>query len=352
MADADVFDIDELVRLHNELEDDDERPDRHALPGGDAILDQPDEVPAIIGSGSDVLWATGEPFMIAAPAGVGKTTIAQQAVLGLIGLRDDLLGLPVAQDPARRVLYLAMDRPKQIVRSFRRMVTEADRDVLNERLVIRGGPPPRDIATDTTTLATLAAANDANVIVVDSLKDAAVKLTDDEAGGSVNRAIQTAIAQDIEVLVLHHQRKGQGGEKPKKLEDVYGSTWITAGMGSVVLLWGAAGDPIVDLIHLKQPAETIGPWKIEHDQVTGTSRVHRGFDLVPYLANNATRGVTVAQTAVAMFEKQNPTDNEIRKVRRKLEAAVERGIARREDPEIGGEGGTKGARYYPSGDVR
>jgi hypothetical protein len=34
---------------------------------------------------------------------------------------------------------------------------------------------------------------------------------------------------------------------------------ITAGAGSVVLLWGAAGDPIVEWRHLKQPAAEVGP---------------------------------------------------------------------------------------------
>lgn len=321
--------------------------DRRGLPGGDAILDLPDEVPAILGEGSEVLWAEGEPCMIAAPAGVGKTTVAQQVALGLVGLRTELLGYPFHGAP-RRVLYLAMDRPRQIRRSFRRMVTEADRVTLNEYLTIREGPPPADLASDPTLLVQLARWHNASVIVVDSLKDAAVKLTDDETGGKVNRAIQYAIAEGIDVLVLHHQRKGQNGEKPKKLEDVYGSTWITAGMGSVILLWGAAGDPIVELVHLKQPAEVVGPLKLEHDQTRGTTTVHHGFDVLRFLNLNP-KGVTSKQTAVAMTEKSTPNDNDLRKARRKLEAAVARGVARRDDPDVGGDGGSTAARYYPVG---
>lgn len=324
--------------------------DRRGLPGGDAILDLPDEVPALWGDGAEVLWAQGEPAMIAAPAGVGKTTVAQQVTLGLVGLRSELLGYPFHGGP-RRVLYLAMDRPRQIRRSFRRMVSEDDRATLNEWLTIREGPPPADLASDPTLLVQLAVRYGATAVVVDSLKDAAVKLTDDETGGKVNRAIQYAIAEGIDVLVLHHQRKGQNGEKPKKLEDVYGSTWITAGMGSVLLLWGAAGDPIVELVHLKQPAEPVGPFKIEHDQTRGSSTVHRGFDVGRFLSLNASGGVTVKQAAVAMFEKPTPTDNEMRKARRKLDGAVQRGIAKATEAEKGGEGGTTPARYYPAGTV-
>ncbi len=320
--------------------------DRRAIRGGEAILDQPDDIPTIWGDGGEVLWAAGEPAMIAAPPGVGKTTLGQQVVLGLIGLRDTVLGFPVT-DSHRRVLYLAMDRPRQIRRSFRRMVDESHRDVLDDRLVIREGPPPGDLASDPGLLVQLARANAATVVVVDSLKDAAVKLTDDETGGRVNRAIQLAIAEGIEVLVLHHQRKGQGGEKPKKLEDVYGSVWITAGMGSVILLWGAAGDPIVELVHLKQPADEVGPLKIEHDHAIGQSTIHRGFDLLRYLRLNP-NGVTSRQVAVALTEKAQPSESDIKKAKRKLDAAVKRGVAAYQEPAAGGPGGSTPARYYPA----
>jgi hypothetical protein len=36
-------------------------------------------------------------------------------------------------------------------------------------------------------------------------------------------------------------------------------TWLTSGAGSVILLNGQPGDPIVSLHHLKQPAAAVGP---------------------------------------------------------------------------------------------
>ncbi len=33
-----------------------------------------------------------------------------------------------------------------------------------------------------------------------------------------------------------------------------GSTWLTSGLGSVIVLDGEPGDPTVELRHLKQPA--------------------------------------------------------------------------------------------------
>ena len=48
-------------------------------------------------------------------------------------------------------------------------------------------------------------------------------------------------------------QRENGGAKPKRLADVYGSRWLTAGMGSVLLLWGEPGDLVVEVRHLKQP---------------------------------------------------------------------------------------------------
>jgi replicative DNA helicase len=80
-------------------------------------------------------------------------------------------------------------------------------------------------------------------VVIDSLKDMAVGLTEDAIGAAVNMALQETVASGIELVDLHHQRTGQAGRKPRSLEDVYGSTWLTAGHGSVVLLRGEPGDP-------------------------------------------------------------------------------------------------------------
>jgi ABC-type uncharacterized transport system fused permease/ATPase subunit len=103
--------------------------------GGDFILDEPEIVPAVWGTGERVLWAEGEGIMITGHQGVGKTTVAQQLVLHRIGLRaGGFLGLPVTKSD-RPILYLAMDRPRQAARSFRRMIADSDRQLLNAQLV-------------------------------------------------------------------------------------------------------------------------------------------------------------------------------------------------------------------------
>lgn len=317
---------------------------RRLVDGAAFVLRRDTPPPPRWGHEDAVLWAEGEALMICAPPGVGKTTLGVQVVSAMCGIdAPEVLGLPVR--PADRVLYLAMDRPKQIQRAMGRLWGPEHEEQLAERLVVWKGPLPFDLASDARVLSRLAEHAKADVVVLDSLKDAAVQLTDDRVAGMVNRAVQTCLAEGVDVLVLHHQRKGQNGEKPKRLEDVYGSTWITAGMGSVVLLWGQAGDPLVELVHLKQPAGEVGPWTVAHDHVAGRSTVYRGFDLDAFLILNPA-GVTVMAVARAMTERASPTDTDRKKAQRLLDAAVKRGRLVKREGSKGGLGGSEAGTYH------
>ena len=104
------------------------------VPGDEFILDIPEGVPAVWGEGESVGWSEGESLFTVGLPGVGKSTLAQQLLLGRLGLWQTVLGLPVATG-LYNVLYLAADRPRQIARSLRRMVGEADRQVLENACV-------------------------------------------------------------------------------------------------------------------------------------------------------------------------------------------------------------------------
>lgn len=283
------------------------------------ILDGPDQYEAVWGTRDQVAWAEGEATWLCGPQGVAKSTLMQQLALHRHGILDgDLLGMPVPVT-AGRGLYLAMDRPNQIKRSMRRMVHEEHRHALADRLVIWKGPPPCDLAKHTDTLIGLALQADADTIYVDSLKDAAVGLSEDEVGAGLNRAVQTALAAGIEVVGCHHQRKAQqGGTKPKTLDDVYGSTWITSGAGSVILLWGKAGDAAIELEHLKSPSEPVGPHRLLIDFASGTVAIENEVDL-HVLAARTANGLTAEGAARALFRVTEPDRNQIQKARRRLD---------------------------------
>jgi AAA domain len=303
--------------------------ERRALDGAAFVFGEPEHVPTVWGSGQAVLWSAGEALWLVGPQGVGKTTVQQQLALRRAGVRTGgLLGYPVERDGGR-VLYLALDRPRQAARSFRRMVSQDDAATLAERLVVWRGPLPFDLVAEPERLAGFAREHDAGTLFIDAMKDAAMDLVKDEVGARVNHALQHAVADGIEVCAGHHQRKPQSDNRaPRALADVYGSVWLTAGAGSVVLLWGEPGDPVVELRHLKQPAEEVGPTRVVHDHGRGETTPFEAPELLELVAGTP-GGVSAPDAARALFEVAKPTAAQTMKARRKLERLVEDGVADR-----------------------
>lgn len=297
--------------------------------GAAFLLDLPAETPAIWGKGDDILWAKGESLIIAGPQGVGKTTVAGQILRGLAGLQPEVLGFPVTPTPQRRVGYLAMDRPEQARRALGRMFSEAERAFIDEVLRFWKGPLPVDAAVDPDTFVRAANQMDSEVLIVDSMKDAAIGLAKDEVGAGYNRARQKALAEGIELLELHHVVKnGVDGKAPKNLAGVYGSTWLTSGAGSIIMLWGEAGDPIVEFSHLKQPMNEVGPFKIRHNRETGLSEVFHDedTDVVAKARQASGTGLTAKEAAQCMFGVETPTPSQTEKARRRLARHVADGL--------------------------
>jgi len=245
---------------------------RRLLSGDVFALEVPDKLPSIWGVGDKALWVEGEGLMIVGPQGVGKTTLAQQLLLARAGLKDELLGMPVA--PAKgKVLYLAMDRPLQARRSLNRMVSKGDAKLLKQRTIFWEGPLPFSIA-DASKIASWAKENGATDVFVDSYKDLAPNLSDEATGALINMIVQECMAERLEWVGLHHHRKATAeNPTPKTLHDVHGSGLLTRGLGSVLGLGGEPGDDVVEARHLKQPAEPLGTFGIRHEHSTGTSEM-------------------------------------------------------------------------------
>ena len=298
---------------------------RHLHPGGQWVSHAGRAVPALWGSGDSVAWAEGESLMLAGPTGVGKSTIATQLVAARVGLRREVLGMPVRVDP-RGVLVLAMDRPRQLARLYRLAFGEDSWTLLDDRLTIWEGPPPADLARAPGMLLELAQRSGRGTVVVDSLKDAAIPLSDEAVGGGWNRARQGLLTEGIELVELHHLvKRGAGGGRPDSLADVYGSGWLTSGAGSVFIIDGAAGDSLVTLTHVKQPAEVVGPIHAQHDHTRVVSRVAGRPDLLAILAR---RGGSIAGDLAGEFkETTEPTKADKEATRRTLDGLVAQGLA-------------------------
>lgn len=318
-----------------------------AVPGDEFIFTVQVNEAALWGDANGkVLWAPGEALMLTGPPGVGKTTVAQQLTLARCGLLPNLLELPV-QASDKRVLYLAMDRPRQIARSMRRMVDDGDRDVLHDKLRVWKGPLPADITKIPDVLVRMCEYFDADTLIVDSVKDAALGLSDSEQAGRYNKARQMALADGIEIVEIAHQvKKGAAGSAPKTLADVHGGMELTAGAGSVVLVWGAAGDPAVELHHLKQPAEMVGPLNLMHDHDAGRTSVEHTPDAGDVLKAESFKVWTPQDVAAVLSDSSGkPSRGEVERVRRKLEKLADRGVVTRSDGEINRYTGHPQVRY-------
>lgn len=300
---------------------------RQLKDGRTFILDAPATVPSLWGDGDRVAWASGEGLMFVGPQGVGKTTVASRLALARIGIgAETLLGMPVTQT-TEPLLWIAADRPQQIARSFRRMVTPADAEILEKRLLVWEGPPPFDLVDEPLRLLAFVESTGAKTVFIDSDKDIASPLTEDRVGAAFNRARGAVIAAGIEWVELHHNRKATAdNRKPSALADVYGSVWLTAGLGSVISLWGEPGDPIVELTHLKQPAEDIGPLELEHDHTHGRTTLRERPTVESLLEDAGKEGVTAPDVASAIYGLK-VTKAQVEKVRRQLQRLADDGRA-------------------------
>jgi replicative DNA helicase len=289
---------------------------------------------SVWGRGSEVLWAGGEPLLIASPTGVGKTTLANRLMLARLGVgSEEILGFPVSEAD-RPILYIAADRPRQASRSLRRMIEAAGAEeysLLEDFLMVHAGPLGWDIARDQGRLYAWTKQLGVGTVVIDSLKDVASELTKEETGQGLHAAFSELVANDIEVLALHHQRKSTpDNRKPRTIDDIYGSTYITAGAGSVVLLWGKAGDPVFALDHLKQPADDVGPLQVRVDHETGAlSRVHKADPVA--ILRQSPQGLSAREAAVAIFDTTDPSEAEVEKARRRLRSLESAGQAMRQE---------------------
>lgn len=328
-ADA-VTDADQQLAALREQEA--RRSEKRAIGGATWLEQGTPGVPAIWGQGDVVLWAEGEPFMLYGPDGVGKTSICQQLVLHMCGVRlEPFLGLPVRRCE-RPILYVSADRPKQARRSLHRMVDVADYQALDECLLVWEGPLPFSIKENARSLVDFCARHGAGTLIIDSLKDVEPDLSKEESAARVAHAFQWLSAEGIELCVLHHPRKAPAGEpaKPKTFEDIYGNRILHGGFGSALLIWGKPGAPIVNLIHLKQPADEYGPKQALHDHDQGVTTLFDETVLTELLARVA-NGLTVANAASHLYRTDAPAPDELEKARRKLNRLVKDGAAYRDD---------------------
>jgi hypothetical protein len=290
--------------------------DDAAMDGLEFLTTARDEKPPLWGTAEKALAESGQGTLIVGPQGVGKSNVAQLLMFARMGIRSpDLFDFPVLTDE-RPVLYLAMDRPRQIYKSMNRMVDLKDEDVrakLKRQLIVWPKQPPFKADLDPERFAQWVAetGRDPGLVISDSVKDMLTSIVADEAGLAFNTAVQLILANGTEFLGNHHQRKpGIGNPKPNTLADVYGSNWITAGQGSVILLWGTPGANSVELRHLKPLREPVGPLVVNYDHASGSASGGEPARMLINLAYEKAPGGFTLDEAVARLHGTKRIDDD------------------------------------------
>lgn len=258
--------------------------DAAALDGDEFMFGEIAADVPIWGAGDDLLWVEGGGLMIPSDQGLGKSLTAQQIIAGRLGVGPgNLLDLPIARlDPGKVVVYLALDRPRQIARSMARLFrTPAERAIAKARLRIWTKPIPIDILGDAYAFADWIQqefGDNVGDLVIDSVKDLTpTNLSDGAVGQALDMAWKECRARGMSTLVLHHERKSGGDEsranRQPSLDHIYGSVWLTSGMDSILHISGKQGENLVRYTHLKAIINMLDPIDAVHDQENGRTDV-------------------------------------------------------------------------------
>lgn len=251
------------------------------LPGSTFGVNVSAHLPAIVGSGERAYWSEGELAIMYGGDGTNKTTVAHNFLAAMLRLngRDTVLGQPVRElQPGERVLYLALDRPRQIERSWSRFMDPAEAERVGDHVVWRTSALPFDPVRQPLWL--LDWVHDAYpgtyAVIFDNVWDAFGDFSDTEAATAAGIGLNALARSGVHVLALHHDRKGDGARSaPENADGMYGGRNFKAKAGTVVNLWKppTSDGSILTVTQHKEPSERIPATTVFVNQKTG--------DLIP-----------------------------------------------------------------------
>jgi replicative DNA helicase len=213
------------------------------------------------------------------------------------------------------------------------MVSPTAGSILRERLIIEHMRQLWASEDDPTMIHRAAIQANAQIVFIDSSKDlAGGPLKDEGPAKALMDAIQICIANNIDVAMLHHPRKaGQdtGTKRELSLDDVYGSAWLTAGAGSVLLVDGKPGTGEFKFEQLKAPATFIDPCEIAVNYETGELKHNTIRDVETWLKTWG-MAATIKEAVMHQYgipeEDINYESTQYRKMRDRLERLVAQGV--------------------------
>jgi KaiC/GvpD/RAD55 family RecA-like ATPase len=197
-----------------------------------------------------IMVVTGKPS-------VGKTQMTVQAMIKM-ALGKPMLGWDITTP--RKTLFFSMEMGVAEIKLFLaemdKLLNDEERALLQEnfKIIPIGQSIYFDDTADKKKIIQVIEAIKPEVVGFDSLsKTTTSSLTDEVAVKKImDFADELRMNYDCSVLLVHHDRKAQvGNKKPNNLEDMYGSFYIGATATTVIGLWSNNKTYEIELSYLK-----------------------------------------------------------------------------------------------------
>jgi replicative DNA helicase len=139
--------------------------------------------------------------------------------------------------------------------------------------------------------------------------------------------VQDCVVNGVDVVSLHHPRKTNQANPQKSLavDDVYGSTWVTAGQGSIIALNGTPGSGVAKFRHLKHPVDEVAGFDIEIDYATGSVSAVGTRSVVDFLEAQAGGPVSTPEIIAYVEGTPDYTPARAKAIHRQLDRLVTAG---------------------------
>ena len=302
----------------------------------------PETLPAIWGYGERAYWTSGEFGILYGGDGTNKTTLAHGLLAGMLSFpgREKVLGYPVTPlRPDVAVIYLALDRPRQIERSWSRFHPGEYQDLTEGRLVVWPKGVPSEVINHPEwflpwleELAWREVKKRPGAVIIDNAIDAFGDFAKTENATLAGWILNDLARNDVDTLALAHDKKEQGATPrkfpPASMDGLYGGRNFRAKSGTVVNLWKPPGNDIglLTVTQFKEPSEQIPRATFLVDPATARMTPLNDLDLWTYLEKSGQE--IDLKTAASMDHKKDGGDltaAEKEATRRKLDGWVETG---------------------------
>lgn len=195
-------------------------------------------------------------MVVSGKPGVGKTQLTIQALIH-IALGKPFLGWDITAP--RKVGFVSMEMGQAEIKVFMEemnsVLSEEDRELLhtNFQIVPIGQTLMFDNTADQKKIISYLESYLPEVVGFDSLSKTTLGSLEEATVKKVmDFADKIRMNHDCSVVFIHHDRKAQiGNKRPKNLEDIYGSFYITATATTVLGMWQSDKTYEIELNYLK-----------------------------------------------------------------------------------------------------